>query len=100
MGAGQSSKARIWIAHISKRTSLFLQGLNGTVNPGCWQSPGENGPALPRGTAALGVSLCPKRSSLEDLQRAGLHLTCTFWGSLIGHYPSYHPLARELRLGV
>lgn len=56
------------MAHISKRISLFLQDLNGTMNPSCWQSPGENGPALQRGTAALGVSLCPKQSSLEDLQ--------------------------------
>lgn len=88
------------MAHISKRISLFLQDLNGTMNPSCWQSPGENGPALQRGTAALGVSLCPKQSSLEDLQGAGLHLTCTFRGPVIGHYPSYHPLARELRLRV
>lgn len=68
------------MARISKRTSLFLQGLNGTVGPGCWQSPGENEPVLPRETADLGVSFCPKQSSLEDLQRAGLHLTCTFRG--------------------
>lgn len=49
------------------------------------------------GTTALGVPLCPKQSSLEDLQRAGLHLT--FWGPVVGHSPSYHPQVRELRLG-
>lgn len=100
MGVGPNSKARIWMAHSSKRISLFLQDLNGTMNPSCWQSPGENGPAFQRGTAALGVSLCPKQSSLEDLHGAGLHLTCTFRGSVIDHYPSYHPLARELKLRV
>lgn len=100
MGAGQDSKARIWMARISKRTSLFLQGLNETVGPGCWQSPGENKPALPRGTAALGVSFCPKQSSLRTYRGLVCISPALFGVPVIGHYPSYHPLARELRLGV
>lgn len=32
-GVGQDSKARIWMVDVSRRISLFLQGLNRTVNP-------------------------------------------------------------------
>lgn len=52
-----------------------------------------------RGNLLLLGCLCdPGRVPLTYRGLAGLHPSCTFGVPVVGLYPSYHPLVRELRL--